>query len=102
MNWSAASGRIVRFVLFLVLGLAAYGVLRGIGIHDLTKHDAEGVSALLQLVGSIYAVLLAFAIFVIWGQFTEVENLVTRECGALDDLLRFSEHLNPDDAASVR
>jgi steroid 5-alpha reductase family enzyme len=36
---------------------------------------------------------LAFAIFVIWGQFTDVENTVMRETNTLTDLLRFSEYV---------
>jgi Protein of unknown function (DUF4239) len=47
-------------------------------------------------------VLLAFAIFVIWGQFTDVENCVIRECNSLDDLLRFSAYLEADDSAAIR
>ena len=57
---------------------------------------------MILLIGSIYAVMYAFVIFVVWGQFTDVENFTMRECNSLDDLLRFSRHLSDDAARSVR
>src|SRR5580700_10392800 len=86
----------------LVVALALYGCLRWAGFYGFTTRDAEGLAILTQLLGDIYAVLLAFTIFVIWGQFTEVENCVIRECNSLDELLRFSRYLNSDDAANIR
>ena len=64
------------------------------GLYDFTRLEIEGLNTLILLVGSIYAVTFAFAIFVIWGQFNDVENLVMRECHSLSDLLRFSRYLN--------
>ncbi len=57
---------------------------------------------MILLLGSIFAVMYAFVIFVIWGQFTEVENLVVRECSSLNDLLRFNRYLNPDASHAIR
>jgi hypothetical protein len=89
-----------------ILGLAAalgiYAFLRSAGFYDFTAREAEGLGMLIQLVGDIYAVLLAFVIFVIWGQFTEVENCVMRECSSLDDVLRFSRYLNADAHDGIR
>ncbi len=86
----------------LVVALALYGCLRWAGFYEFTSRDAEGLATLTQLLGDIYAVLLAFTIFVIWGQFTEVENCVIRECNSFDELLRFSRYLNAEDAANIR
>ena len=52
--------------------------------------DAEGINSLISLIGSIYAVVFAFVIFVIWGQFTAVEEATQKECTFLNDLLRFA------------
>jgi hypothetical protein len=79
-----------------------YAFLRQVGFYNFTAREAEGLGVLIQLVGDIYAVLLAFMIFVIWGQFTDVENCVIRECDSLDDLSRFSAYLSADDAATIR
>ena len=60
----------------LVVALALYGCLRWAGFYGFATRDAEGLATLAQILGDIYAVLLAFTIFVIWGQFTDVENCV--------------------------
>jgi hypothetical protein len=88
------------FALAAALGL--YAFLRSAGFHDWSAREAEGLGVLTQLVGDIYAVLLAFLIFVIWGQFTEVENCVMRECNALQDVHRFSHYLDADSQSTIR
>ncbi|MDR3702217.1 MAG: DUF4239 domain-containing protein [Candidatus Sulfopaludibacter sp.] len=82
------------------LGLSAF--LRSVGFYDFTAREADGLGMLIQLVGDIYAVLLAFVIFVIWGQFTEVENCVMRECSSLDEISRLSRYLDADSHANIR
>jgi len=78
----------------LIAGAAAlYLVLRLLGFHKLFANDAEGIGALLQIIGTLYSVVYAFAIYVIWGQFTSVENEIQTESGALKDLLLFSQRL---------
>jgi hypothetical protein len=75
----------------MIAGAAVlYFILRAIGFHTLFANDAEGVGALLQIIGTLYSVVYAFAIYVIWGQFTSVENEIQKESGALKDLLLFS------------
>jgi hypothetical protein len=64
-----------------------------LGFQKLFENDAEGISALLQIIGTLYSVVYAFAIYVIWGQFTSVENEIQKESGALKDLLLFSQRL---------
>ena len=78
----------------LIAGAAAlYLVLRVAGFHKFFENDAEGIGALLQIIGTLYSVVYAFAIYVIWGQFTSVENEIQKESGALKDLLLFSARL---------
>ncbi|MGA9391662.1 MAG: DUF4239 domain-containing protein [Candidatus Sulfotelmatobacter sp.] len=78
----------------LIAGTAAlYFFLRVVGFHKLFENDAEGIGALLQVIGTLYSVVYAFAIYVIWGQFTSVENEIQKEAGALKDLLVFSQKL---------
>jgi hypothetical protein len=78
----------------MIAGAAAlYLVLRVAGFHKFFDNDAEGIGALLQIIGTLYSVVYAFAIYVIWGQFTSVENEIQKESGALKDLLLFSQRL---------
>ena len=50
----------------------------------------------MQIIGTLYSVLYAFATYVIWGQFTAVENEIQKESGALKDLLLFSNRMKPN------
>jgi Protein of unknown function (DUF4239) len=77
--------------------MGAYALLRSAGFQGLFLNDADGIAALLQIIGTLYSVLYAFATYVIWGQFTAVENEILKESGSLKDLLLFSRPL-PDRA----
>jgi hypothetical protein len=94
--------KIIKPAAWLAAALVAYWALRQAGFYNFTAHETEGLNVLIQLVGDIYAVLLAFTIFVIWGQFNDVENCVMRECSSLGELLRFSNYLNAEDASTIR
>src|ERR1700751_4916971 len=78
---------------FMLGAAAAYLALRLAGFHKLFANDAEGVGALLQIIGTLYSVVYAFATYVIWRQFAAVENEIRKESGALKDLLAFSRPL---------
>jgi len=86
---------VAREAVLLGRGGAAvvYLGLRLVGFHALFASDAEGIGALLQIIGTLYSVVYAFATYVIWGQFTSVENEIRKESGALKDLLLFSHRL---------
>ena len=84
---------VARCMRLLVAVAAVYGLLWFVGFQKLFHDDGEGVAALLQIIGTLYSVLYAFATYVIWGQFTAVENGILRESGALKDLLLFSGRL---------
>jgi hypothetical protein len=77
----------------IAAAVAVYLILRVAGFHRFFENDAEGIGALLQIIGTLYSVVYAFAIYVIWGQFTSVENEIQKESGALKDLLLFSQRL---------
>jgi Protein of unknown function (DUF4239) len=102
MNLAALSTPLLRLAGTLVAAGLAYGYLRSLGLYEFTVPEAGGIGTLMLLLGSIYAVMFAFVIFVIWDQFTDVENMAMRECGSLDDLLRFSQYLNADANHAIR
>jgi hypothetical protein len=89
-----AEARVQWFKIFIVT-IGLYGLLRLMEAPKFLHDDAEGIAALLQIVGTLYSVLYAFATYVIWGQFTAVENEILKESGSLKDLLIFSRPL-PD------
>jgi len=81
------------WVKVFIVGAGFYLLLRAAGTQDLLRDDGEGLAALLQIIGTLYSVLYAFATYVIWGQFTAVENEILKESGSLKDLLVFSRPL---------
>lgn len=84
---------LARCMRSVAIAALLYAGLRALGFHRLFPDDAEGVGAMLQIVGTLYSVLYAFAIYVIWGQFAAVESQIQQEAGALKDLLLFSRSL---------
>jgi hypothetical protein len=85
----------VRFRCIKIFAFAAafYLVLRFTGAQKLFVDDAEGIGTLIHIIGTLYSVLYAFATYVIWGQFTAVENEILKESGSLKNLLVFSRPL---------
>jgi hypothetical protein len=102
MSSDTFSGQMFRLCIGLLVTASAYWLWHGSGLHQITAGEAEGLNTLILLIGSIYAVIFAFVIFVIWGQFTDVENFMMRECNSLNELLRFSAFVNPDARRAIR
>ena len=102
MNWTAISRQAFRLAIGLTAALTLSWLLRLTNLDRFTSADAEGINSLISLIGSIYAVVFAFVIFVIWGQFTGVEEATQRECTFLNDLLRFAQYLDPDANRAIR
>jgi len=84
-----------HFLKTFALSAVAYLALSAIGFHRHVANDSEGVGALLQIIGTLYGILYAFATYVIWGQFTAVESEILKESAALQDLALFSQRLKP-------
>ena len=79
MNKTRALTHVISLCGALTAVLIVYAVLHSTGIYSFTSRETEGLNTLILLLGSIYAVMFAFVIFVIWGQFSEVEALCARE-----------------------
>jgi hypothetical protein len=102
MNWKSISSQLSARAALLMVAVACYWFLRTTRFAEITSRDAEGLNTLILLLGSIYAVMYAFVIYVIWGQFTDVEKFVMRECYSLDELIRFSHYVNADATRAIR
>ena len=79
-------------------GMIAVGALwlarQWLPVADLRASTAE-VGNYLQTVGTIYAVLLAFVVSAVWGQFNEARSVVEREATEVDDLFRIVDGFRP-------
>jgi hypothetical protein len=83
----------IRGAKLMLFAALLYIALRLAGFHKLFANDADGIGSLLQIIGTLYSVVYAFATYVIWGQFATVENEILKESGALKDLIVFSRIL---------
>ena len=73
-----------------VIGLMAFRAVAPLGVLHAASNELGNY---LQTVGGIYAVLLAFVVYVVWGQFNEARGYLDREATALVDLHRTSSGL---------
>lgn len=85
-----------------VVSVAGLLVFRAVApLEDLHAASNE-LGNYLQTVGGIYAVLLAFVVYVVWGQFNDARGYLDREATALVDLHRTSSGLPSRSRAAIQ
>jgi Protein of unknown function (DUF4239) len=82
-----------------VVGLLLF---RAVAPMDELHAAANELGNYLQTVGGIYAVLLAFVVYVVWGQFNEARGYLDREATALVDLHRTASALPSRSRAAIQ
>jgi len=82
-----------------VVGLIAFRTI--VPLEELRGSSAE-LGNYLQTVGGIYAVLLAFVVYVVWGQFNDARGFVEREGTALVDLHRTASGLPKESRLAIQ
>jgi hypothetical protein len=96
----------LSFLLIVVLptAIAMSGpvIVRRMVRLDRLRTNNEVAGFKFATVGVIYAVLLAFAIVVVWEKFNAAENDVAKEASAAATVYRLSEGLNAEHRAAVR
>lgn len=80
-------------LLSVALALAGLILVRATVPADLLRPSSDVAGNYLQTVGTIYAVLLAFVVFVVWTQHNEARTLVEREANEMQDLHRIMRSL---------
>ena len=88
----------------LTTGLAMLGpilVRRYVTLETLTANN-EVAGFKFAVVGVLYAVLLAFAIVVVWEKFDNADSIVAREAGAATNVYRLSYGVAEGPATSLR
>ena len=86
-------------MLISVLGLII--VRRFVDLEWLKRHH-EIASYFFLMIGTLYAVLVAFAIFVVWTQFQDAGANLEREVNAVGDLSRMAAGLPDAEHARIR
>jgi Protein of unknown function (DUF4239) len=82
----------------IVIGVSIVAVILLVVVRKAVSPEelqasSDAVGNYLQTVGGIYAVLLAFVVYVVWGQFNDARTYVEREATALVDLHRTASGL---------
>jgi hypothetical protein len=83
------SGTILIGLTTVLAMLGPYVVRRHVALERLTTNN-EVAGFKFATVGVLYAVLLAFAIFVVWQRYADAETTVAQEAGAADTIYRLS------------
>ncbi|MGE5185158.1 MAG: DUF4239 domain-containing protein [Acidobacteriota bacterium] len=82
----------------VVAGVSLASVLGMLAVREVVpvselRASSDSLGNYLQTVGGIYAVLLAFVVYVVWGQFNESRGFVDREAVLLADVHRIASGL---------
>lgn len=77
-----------------------YVVRRYVKLNRLrTNNEIAGFK--FATVGVLYAVLLAFAVIVVWEKFNEADNLVAKEAGAAASIYHLANGINAEQGAAI-
>lgn len=97
--WLSALILIVPTTLLAMAGPVI--VRRYIKVDQLrTNNEVAGFK--FATVGVLYAVLLAFAVVVVWEKFNQAESEVAKEAGAAATVFRLVRGIDPEHAAAIR
>jgi hypothetical protein len=77
----------------IVLSLAGLLAVRRLVPAEILRETNDVAGNYLQTVGTIFAVLLAFVVFVVWQQFNDARTQVETEANELMDLIRAARGL---------
>lgn len=89
---------------FFSMAVSVFGlyVIRALVPSEYVIPSNDVCGAYLQTVGTIYAVLLAFVVFVVWTQANDVRRLIERQADELADLLRITKSFKGSAPSKVR
>ena len=97
--WLSAVILIVPTTLLAMAGPVI--VRRYVEVNQLrTNNEVAGFK--FATVGVLYAVLLAFAVVVVWEKFNQAESEVAKEAGAAATVFRLTQGVDPERGAAIR
>ena len=82
-----------------IFGLA---IARQVIDFESLRSSSDSLGTFVQTLGGIYAVLLAFVVIVVWGQFNDARSYIDREANALVDLHRTASGLPAHSRAVIQ
>lgn len=97
--WVSATILVIVTTLVAIVGPVV--VRRFVTLEKLTSNN-EVAGFKFATVGVLYAVLLAFAIIVVWEKFSNAEGIVAQEAGAAETIFRLSYGIDEETGAELR
>jgi len=85
--------RLRYWVLTLGISAAVLTVRLGMRTPGMFASDVGAVGAYITAIGTLYGILAAFTIFVVWTQFNDAQTAAESEANELLDLFRFAIYL---------
>jgi len=85
-----------------LLAMAAPVLVRRRISSDRLKNNNEVTGFTFGTVGVLYAVLLAFAVIIVWERFSQAEHAVAKEAGAAATLYRLADGIGGDPGTALR
>jgi hypothetical protein len=86
----------------IALAVAGLAVVRAYLPVEALRPSSNEVGSFIQALSTIYAVLLAFVVYVVWGQFNETRTLLDREANELLDLYRTARGFMPETREAIQ
>src|ERR1700744_2108465 len=84
------------------IAMAGPVVIRRYVALDKLRTNNEVAGFKFATVGVLYAVLLAFAVIVVWERFSEAEDTVAQEAGAAASVYRLADGIGQETGAILR
>lgn len=86
----------------VILSIAGLMVIRRLVPVETLRPSSNEIGSFIQALSTIYAVLLAFVVYVVWAQFNETRTLIDREANELLDLYRTARGFAKDTRDSIQ
>jgi subtilisin family serine protease len=90
---------LILLAITLLVGVILVILRFAFDTQDRFLSDVGSISAYVTAVGTLYGILAAFTIVVVWGQFNDATTAITQETTDLADLYRYVSYL--DDPSST-
>jgi hypothetical protein len=92
------------FIILCIVAISIFGLLivrRFVPVESRKKYqDVAGF--VISVLGSVYGVLLAFVVILVWGQFEDAKKSVSSEANQLGDLMLLSRGLSEPSPEELR
>jgi hypothetical protein len=97
-------GALLAVVLGMVLACVGLVAAQAVTPHtDIAHADANvAVAGYVATIATVYAVLLAFVVFVVWGQLNEARRVLEAEANELENMLRLGEAVDEPHRSATR